>query len=390
MIKQKKKKKNTEKAAKSTKNQQVFAEITGLRVEKNLESLCKEGVVFKQIRKKDGKFLVVFSMEYLQKVQAFFRERKINFEVTSTQGFWQFFQKATARTGMVAGLFLGIFCLFFGQLFVFRFDIQGLETITQNQVFEALKSENISPFRMVYDVNRMEEILVEKIENISMASVVRKGSTLVISIKEKSGQGEILTLKPLVSAADGMVKEIHLIQGTLNVRVGQIIKQGETLVFPYAFDSKGNQFPITPMANGTLEIFSSATVQHYENSLEDVRTGKTERKRVLISFGQLLFSAAVNFPGCSFQRYEMEYQKVQVFENNLIPMTYYDIIFYETKLQPKFAPYETVRPQLLEKARQEALAKLPAHAAVSDTIINESSAFGMFNLEVVLVAELKF
>src|SRR5699024_8221798 len=82
------------------------------------------------------------------------------------------------------------------------------------------------------------------------------------------------SFQPIVSDYDGMITHINLIQGTPNVKVGDIVQKGDVLVYPYVADGEGQVMPVLPRAEIKADVWLSENEVFYEYQIKQERTGR--------------------------------------------------------------------------------------------------------------------
>lgn len=242
--------------------------------------------------------------------------------------------------------------------FVFNVKIFGNEKILNSEIFSVLEKNNFTGFVFKSSINskQVEKIIMKEFDNISLVSVIIKGNTLVISIKEKVINDEyenVDSFAPLVSQYDGLITNINLISGTLNVKNGQIVKYGDTLVMPYIIDSSGQKRPVKAEAEITARVWYVGKQTHFAKKLQTVKTGKVERYVNLTFLGLNLTSNFQKEP--SFSSFETVKNTTCISKNNILPIYRQEILYYETKQILVEENFDDVKENILQKAKEMAL-----------------------------------
>lgn len=330
--------------------------IKGFNQERNLNKLCQNAKILEFQRKEYGISTLTCSIFEEKKVEKMLVS--LNFEILEKKHFGLLYslKKLVLSYGIVLGVIIGLFTCFFSQHYVLKFEINGLETITKSQVVEILNQENINIFTPKRNIKTKEisKKISHKLENVSLASVILKGNTLVVSIKEKVVNDEYENLgnfEAIVASDDAIITNIELIQGTVNVKVGDTVKKGQVLVEPYIIDSSGQQRKVRPQAKIEARVFKTFKTQHYESKLENVRTGNSVICSEISVFGLKLFSNSGN----TFENYEVEEKKICISKNNILPIYKTTYVFYELKPQIIEQPFEECKEKIFADTRQKAL-----------------------------------
>lgn len=344
--------------------------IKGLNQERNFNIISKKIPIFniKRPTHNSANFTVFLKDEKKVKEELL----SLNYEIVEIKNFGLIYclKRFLKNFGVVVGL---IFCLaifLFLQSYVFNLKIIGLESLTEKQVEMCLFENGFGGFnrKSKIDTKNLEKSLINNLDKISLASVIIKGNTLVVNIKEKIINDEyenIDNFKPIISQVDGEITSIKLIQGTLKVKVGDKVKIGDVLVEPYIIDSSNQKRKVKAEAEIIAKVYYIGKEEHLDSKVEMVRTGK---KTTLINLTFLGLNLTKNLqkepPYASF---ETETKKVCISTNNVLPIYAEYVVFYETKMTIIEQPFESVKQKIIEKAREKALLSVEE----CDIIINE-------------------
>lgn len=352
-------KKNKEKTSKNSKKCSVFLHICGYNLERWLNYLANKGTKFFSILKKDQKNSVVeISLFDEKKVEKFFKSKNILVEKKE----YGFFAKPIVflkkRFGILIGIFLFVCFFAFSSNFVWNVKIIGNERITAEEIEKVLEENGVGILSLINAKTNeeIEKIISNNFEEISLVSVVKKGTTIVVNLKEKLHNEEFENINNsqyLIATQDGIITETILIQGTLLVKVGDFVKAGDRLVAPYVIDSSGKQIPIQPKAEIFADVWlSGETVVETKKQVEQ-RTGNSVSERKLVFLNQEILTKKEEIP---FGFYELE-----VFEENLsdvLPIKYKTVIYHEIETITVETNFEEVKEEKIALAKQLALAKL--------------------------------
>lgn len=297
-----------------------------------------------------------------------------------------FFANFVKKIGVLAGICfcLGVF-LISGQ-FVFQTKIVGLEAISEAEVVQILNQNNFSGFSLKRNLNtkQIESAISKHFNNISLVSVIIKGNTLIVSIKEKISAGEYDNpedFKPLTAKFDGLITNINLISGTLKVAVGQIVRVGDVLVEPYVLDSSNNVRVVKAEAEVLARVWLRAKHTHYEKRLETTRTGRVQTQVNLFFLGIKL--SGENFK-LKFESYESTSVQTYISQNNILPIVREAVTYYETQTKEVIEPFESVKDKVFEKAKQKALQMLENYEIITKEYFTENTNFGVTHVEYVI------
>lgn len=337
--------------------------INGLNQERVLNQLSKKIKLFNIDRK--SKTETSFKCSYFdtKKAEKILKDNNVEYLVES-EGVCHKLHKLLTCYGVISALVVCSTFYFFQYQYVLDFQISGNENLTNSEVVEFLK-QNTSSKKSDIDLKQLETDLAENFEEISFASCIIKGQTLVVNIKEKLMPEQIYgDFKPIIAQKDGKIKEINLISGTSLVKVGDIVQAGDVLVEPYVIDTSGETKQVEAKAEIVAEVYNTASVDHYEKYVEIKRTGNTIVQNEIRLFGLNIYQFKEDL---NFEMYEVEYEDVELIKNLFLPFKIRKATYYELSESIVESKFEDVKDEFIEKAKQKAL----ENCEVCDIIIEE-------------------
>ncbi len=269
----------------------------------------------------------------------------------------------TKRFGVVLGLLIVFTAnIVFGQ-FTFNFNIQGTQNIDKQVVIDALNKYGIGLFKINhFDGEDLEKYLVKNINQIALVSVMKKGNTIVVNIKEKLP--EITnTFEYVTSTHNMLVTSVNVVKGTALVKEGDVITKGTKIIAPYYFDANGNQIECQPIGSVTGDTWFCGKVEFQEDSVQLKRTGKKIKNATYYLGSKQIY--AVHKP-VSFATYEYNVKSVNAFRNLFFPFNIKYEYYFETKPVNVHRDYSKFQLELEKQSKQLAYAELPAGLAVQE------------------------
>ena len=333
-------------------------EICGYNLERTMNFLCNKGVRILEFEKKDLKhasvrinkkdekcFLQVLGgrgIEILSK-----KECGANFAIS-------FFAK---RFGILIGLFFVFACFIILNNFLFRIEVYGCENVSKEEIVSVLNEKGYSFFRNMnsFSTKDVEKCVMDNFKNVSMASAIKRGNSIVLNIKEKIFNKEYENLgsnMPLKSTKNGIITKIVPVSGTLLVKVGDIVKVGDELVAPFTYDSNGNKIPIEAKAKIYLDAWVEGKFVKEKVIKKVERTGNVVSFRETSLFGVPIFS---NFEDkINFKTYE-KVEKESYLSNFILPIKYREVFYFETKCDILNVSFEEIKEESVAEAKNLAL-----------------------------------
>ena len=329
--------------------------IKGLNQEKMLNKISKETPVFEleRLSKKESTFCV----EYSKTKDVKSKLLADGFEIVSQRqsGVVPMLACAAKKYGVVVAVFLSFFLFLFQYQYVWQYDVIGTSFLSKNEVVSFVK-DNFSNKKNQIETKEIENALSHNFEEISFVSCIIRGQTLVLNIKEKLLPEEIFgQFRPIFAQKSGKITQINLVSGTLLVKVGDFVKEGDVLVEPFVIDSSGEKRKVEANAEIFAEVYNEGSAEHFQSKLEKYRTGKISTKNEVKLFGLTVYS--IN-PKESFLMFETEKSEKVLTKNNLLPFKLCSICFYEIKERLVESKFEDVKEEIIEKSKQNALSKI--------------------------------
>ena len=197
------------------------------------------------------------------------------------------------RVGFVLGTLAVVTLSVFTSNRYLSVEIYGLQNLTKSEIIESLSSGGIGVGAKKSEITRQAVIdRLLQIEGVANCEVAVKGGTLVIRITETADK----TPKPpnqsqIVSDCNGRVSQIVCRSGTAKVKIGQMVKTGQTLIEGALYSTEGKIIE-TVVAVGEVVVETNHTfVYHATDQIyETVYTGAQTTITSFNLFGLTLFS----------------------------------------------------------------------------------------------------
>lgn len=320
-------------------------EIYNIQTDENYVSFCFKKAHYKQIIN----YLKNSNIEifYIEKIGRFSKLLRIE------------------KIGILIGFFVGIVLWVISTFFVTKIVVYGNSIYSVDDITKIvtnLYSTNIISKTKV-NTTEIEQEIVAKTA-INTVSCILKGNCLVISVKEELRTDTYVEgqFSPLLSVYDGQVTSINIIQGTPAVSVGQIIKLGDVLVYPYVLDSSGEKRFMQPIADIVCDVWITAKIDVYDTQVITQKTGNKQQIQNIYAFGQPIY---VSNRKIKFEQYEKS-SKIKYLTNFLIPIKLETIVYEETKKITKNIDFEKEKQNYINKCRQIAFLGVQEYDIIKD------------------------
>lgn len=342
----------------------TIVKIKGLNQERAINNLSKSVNIYNFKREESN--LSEFEVEYKdrKKIEKLVNEEGLEIISISHYGIKDKLKKLARSYGIVLGLVLSIVVYLIQYLFVWKIEVRGSENYREIQTFI---EENLSS-RLKYqiDTKNLEVEIKNNFDKVSSISIAIVGQSLIVNINPSLLPDEMKgEFDPIVASENGLIKDINLIQGTLNCKIGDIVQKGDVLVYPYIIDSQGEKRNVKPKADIFAEVWLNQSYKHYDYLIKKERTGR----KVITS--QVLLNNLVIYDQkneVDFKEYEVEMSYQYLTKNLILPFRIKKEIYYEVEIIEVVEDFNTVKDKIIEDTRQKALIFLKEN----EIIINET------------------
>lgn len=268
--------------------------------------------------------------------------------------------------GIILGIIISVCMFIVSNILITNVIIEGNVDISLKEIYAVLNEMNIGKYSLKSSIDTQElENKIEDIKYISYVSIIIKGNVLLINVKEQLTNNEVISLNtysPLTAYRDCKITNITLVQGTLNKKVGDIVKSGEVLVFPYVIGSDGTKISIQPIAQFICDFWYTTNLDIHNSTIKTIRTGSQTENHSLSLCGLNLF--ATNKP-CTFAEYEIEVSEFYL-SNSILPIKIARQYFFETKKIVEQTNFEKNKDIYIDQIRKMSLLNVQEYDIIKD------------------------
>ena len=155
------------------------------------------------------------------------------------------------RYFLLAGLILSLGLLFIGSFFVWDFEIEGNETVSDERILRALEKEGCvtALFGLGIHPETLKNHILMEIPELSWMTVNVNGFRATVIVRERTPVPELRdehTDANVVAKKDGLVTLVQLYGGHAEVSKGSTVTEGQLLISGIA--DIGDLGPISPGA----------------------------------------------------------------------------------------------------------------------------------------------
>lgn len=237
----------------------LHLKITGLNQEKIFNKFLDSGInIYNLCRDSHSTATFSISPKNLNEVKNILTQNQITIDYIKKSGWVKYFSTIVARFGVLFGFVLSMVLLIICSQFILSIKIYGNDKIKAVEIIEFLNQNNIGSFtaKNFVDNEKLEFLIMQNFDEISMVSIIKKGASLIINIKEKVLNNETENVyENIISTCNGRLTYVKLIDGTLLKNEGDLVRKGDVLVENYYLDSNGNKKQIKPKAEFKIEVW---------------------------------------------------------------------------------------------------------------------------------------
>lgn len=344
-------------------------DLTGYNIDNLLKILhAKKITLFNVVRSQHNNI----SFEILDKDVKRAKRYIANFKVKEgLSKFKRFPQIIYNNLGIILGCFIGVLFYFFASNYTWQIQVYGTEELSKNDIISVLSENGIRMGKINHQTSEeIEEILLNRYDRIAQVSVVREGTSILINLSEKLVYVEE-EFKPIISKHSGIIKEINIITGTTNVKVGDYVNAGDILVLPFNLNPNGEKVSVNPLAEIKAEMFVVSKAEMKKTEIKLVRSGKSTTTYNYKLKNKKIFSGKTKN---SFALFESVMYNENI--SDILPLNREVIVHYELIEQEVINDFEQEKQGLVDKSIDEAYGKLPTGEILSEnietTILNDT------------------
>lgn len=266
------------------------------------------------------------------------KESKCKIKIKSKKGLPFILNRYRKRKIFAISLLLVLFSLVILSGFIWNIEITGNETISSEDILNIAKSEGLETGKLKRKVDPKK--IVEKIRleraDISWVGINISGTNVVIKIVEADKAPEVINKNDycnIIAKKDAMIVSANAQNGTLQVKEGDVVKQGSVLIAGWLEGKYTGVRYVHATGQVMAKVWYSKKEKVYYKQNERKQTGNVEKK-----YSINIKNFAINF-----------YKKLSKFE-------IYDTINTEKKLKISsnfYLPFELIVKENHEVIEEE-------------------------------------
>ena len=320
------------------------------------------GVKFHNLSKTDYKN-ITFSLSRKDYLKITKNEKFKNYklQIIEYSGFQKLKHNFFTRLGAYIGIILMLASVVSVSQITMNFNIYGLNKIAVGEVEDKLREFGIMKGKVNnFKNDDLENYLLATLKDVSMVSVMQKGNTICINIKEKESQ-IITDYQDLISPYNIIIKSINVVSGTPLYKEGDVVTAGKTLVGAYTIIA-GNKISCSAVATITAEAWWVGSVNFEKEKTLLSRTGKKTVCRTISWNDNVILGSVKESP---YERYEIAHYEGNI-SDNFLPLKYNTTTYYECEEKVVKQNFDESRDILLHESRLLAYNKVPEYIKITN------------------------
>ncbi len=252
-------------------------------------NLCtKEGIPLWNVRNINGNITANTTVGGYLSIRSPARKSGMRVISTDKVGLKYFLRKHKKRIGIMLGGFASIVIIFMLTQFVWNVSVIGNTSLDNDLILTAFEKHGVRvgvPISSI-DGDEVVGLVMSDIEKLSWASVNKKGSVVVIEVREKTDAPEIYDAsKPtnVIASEDGVILSIDLLHGVEEVKPGSAVTKGDLLISGIVASKDGKENPIHADGYVKALVNKKQTFTNNDFSLYKIENEKT--RNLIFFFG---------------------------------------------------------------------------------------------------------
>jgi hypothetical protein len=265
--------------------------------------------------------------------------------------------------------------------------ITGLISTNREEVVKYLDKIGVTKFSyMNYDKKAIEDSLAEEF-NFSLVSIITKGNSIIISVKEELPSIEDSYI-PITADYNMVIKSITVFAGTSKVKKGDIVYKGDVLVEPYVKSGDSIVY-VSPCAEIVADVFFSNSYLFKNSEEKFVRTGKKEIIKAQINLGKYMIDEQSK--NTEFSEFEIEHMETKL-SSLFLPININKIYAYELEKTIITRDFVAEKDGIILSQKEKLYLTIPANILVEseDVDIIEISDGYIINVYLSSVVNLRY
>ena len=288
------------------------------------------------------------------------------------------------RIGLVIGIIISLIGVILFNNRLIQVHILGLTRTSEEMVLSSLEELGVTKFSyMSFDTGKLEQELTEEF-NFSLVSIMIKGNSLIVNIKEELPSLEN-SYAPITADYNMVINSIKVYAGTSKVKEGDIVYRGDTLVEP--FIKKGEDIVyIVPTAEIEATLFFSNSYVFKNSEEVYARTGEKDIVCSQINLG--VFKISYREKSTSYNEYEEE-NKISSASFYFLPIIINKRYAYELEKKTITRDFDKEKDNIIDTQKKSLYNTIPENLKIESEEIKVTSITNGYIINVYLTSKVQ-
>jgi len=214
----------------------VKVEAVGDFPERFVNICTQHGIAFWSVRTLgEHRMEAVLNAKDLRKAKRLAEKSGCNLAEKRKRGVPFFLSGFKHRWALIGSLVFCLAALLISSRYIWRFDVEGNEVLTQEEILSALSEAGIktgSPVRDV-DIVSIRNQMLEKLDKLAWITVNVSGSRAHVVARERKEKPEIIPKDiptNVVAAKSGLITQVDAMEGSSKAFEGDLVEAGDLIV----------------------------------------------------------------------------------------------------------------------------------------------------------------
>lgn len=313
-----------------------IVEIEGYFVEKFLNSSLKDNLFLWNLKRRSATVLRVNVADSdFGKLKNIVNKNQCLLKVISSRGIPNIYQRYKKRRYLVYASIVFIFFIFSISRFVWNIEVVGNSRLSKEDVISLVENDGlkIGKYKGKIDTEKIIKKIRSEREDISWIGIELKGTNAIVKIVETEEKPMVVDENDfcnIVAKKDGIISKISAQNGTIMVKDGDEVKQGQILIAGWMEGLYTGKYLVH--SNGKVEAIIKYSQSEKIYKKETVRK-RTERKENKFSIKVKNFQINLFKTLSKFEKYDTidSVKNIQLSSNFYIPINFVKHTNYEVE-----------------------------------------------------------
>lgn len=313
-----------------------IVEIEGYFVEKFLNSSLKDNLFLWNLKRRSATVLRVNVADSdFGKLKNIVNKNQCLLKVISSRGIPNIYQRYKKRRYLIYASIVFIFFIFSISRFVWNIEVVGNSRLSKEDIISLVENDGlkIGKYKGKIDTEKIIKKIRAEREDISWIGIELKGTNAIVKIVETEEKPMVVDENDfcnIVAKKDGIISKISAQNGTIMVKDGDEVKQGQILIAGWMEGLYTGKYLVH--SNGKVEAIIKYSQSEKIYKKETVRK-RTERKENKFSIKVKNFQINLFKTLSKFEKYDTidSVKNIQLSPNFYIPINFVKYTNFEVE-----------------------------------------------------------